>query len=155
PTNVWNINFPIIPKHIYEKSLQDDYTLQDSAYHVKYENEPVCGGAYEIAKRVRGQEIVLRRRESFYMHKGKQVRDKPYFKEIRFRILTDSNTSLLAVKSGEVDALEMNPEQWQTQTTGEDFYNRNTKSKALEWVYFYFGWNCKSPFFSDVRVRKA
>ena len=155
PTNVWNINFPAIPKHIYEKSLHDDYTLQDSPYHVKYENEPVVGGPFEIVKRVRGQEIVLRRREAFYMHKGKQVRDKPYFNEIRFRILTDSNTSLLAIKSGEVDDLELTPEQWKTQTTGEDFYKRNTKSKAVEWVYFYFGWNCKSDFFRDVRVRKA
>ena len=72
PTNVWNINFPIIPKHIYEKSLQEDYTLQDSPYHVKYENEPVCGGPFEIVKRVRGQEIVLRRRESL-LHAQRQA----------------------------------------------------------------------------------
>lgn len=155
PTNVWNINFPVIPKHIYEKSMHDDYTLADSAYHVKYENNPVCGGPYEIVKRVRGQEILLRRRESWYLHNGQEVREKPYFKEIRFRILSDTNTSLLALKSGEIDDLELNPEQWQTQTADEDFYRQNTKSKALEWVYFYFGWNCKSPFFSDVRVRRA
>lgn len=44
PTNVWNLNFPIIPKHIYEKELETDPTLQDSEYHVKYENNPVTGG---------------------------------------------------------------------------------------------------------------
>ena len=37
-TNVWNINFPVIPQHIYEKTLAQDPTLQESAEHVKYEN---------------------------------------------------------------------------------------------------------------------
>ena len=29
-TNVWNINFPLIPEHIYEKSLVEDPTLSES-----------------------------------------------------------------------------------------------------------------------------
>ena len=71
-TNVWNINFPVIPKHIYEKSIKEDPTLQDSEYHVRYENKPVTGGPFVISKRSRNQEIVLERRESWYMHEGKQ-----------------------------------------------------------------------------------
>ena len=43
-TNVWNLNFPIIPKHIYEESVKEDPTLADSDYHQKYEKNPVCGG---------------------------------------------------------------------------------------------------------------
>ena len=53
-TNVWNINFPTIPKHIYEKSLHEDYTMQDSEYHVKMEDNPVCGGPFKIVKRATG-----------------------------------------------------------------------------------------------------
>ena len=70
--NVWNLNFSVIPKHIYEKSVREDPTLRTSEYHTKLENAPVTGGPYEFFKRVRGQEIVLRRRESYYMHDGKQ-----------------------------------------------------------------------------------
>ncbi len=29
-TNVWNLNFPVIPKHVYEKTWKDDLTLQSS-----------------------------------------------------------------------------------------------------------------------------
>lgn len=154
-TNVWNISFPVIPKHIYEKSVAEDLTMQDSKYHVKYENDPVCGGAYTISKRVRGQEIVLTRRESWYMHKGKQVRDKPYFKTVRFRVIEDPNTALIALKKGDIDEMLLTPEQWVTQTDGDDFYERNVKVTGVEWTYFYFNWNQKTPFFSDVRVRKA
>ncbi len=154
-TNVWNINFPIIPKHIYEESIKDDVTLQSSPYHVKLEDEPVCGGAYTITKRVRRQEVVLTRRESWYMHNGKQVRDKPYFKEVRFRIIEDPNIALLAVKNGEIDEMMLTAEQWVTQTGDDDFYRLNTKVSGEEWVFFGFEWNLKTPFFSDVRVRKA
>ncbi|QDV51079.1 peptide-binding protein [Gimesia fumaroli] len=155
PTNVWNLNFPIIPKHIYEKELETDPTLQDSQYHVKYENEPVTGGPYELEKRVRGQEIILKRRESWYMQDGKEVRTRPYFERVRLRIIQDPNTALLALKKGEIDEMALNPELWKTQTEDEDFYKTCTKANGLEWVYFYFGWNCETLFFKDKKVRQA
>lgn len=154
-TNVWNANFPIIPKHIYEESIAEDPTLQDSDYHVKLENNPVCCGAYVISKRVRGQEYVLTRRESWYMHNGQQVRDKPYFKEVRMHVIEDSNTALRALRNGELDEMILTPEQWVTQTSDDEFYRLNTKVSGVEWTYFAFEWNVKSPFFSDVRVRRA
>jgi peptide/nickel transport system substrate-binding protein len=158
PTNVWKVNFPVIPKHVYEKSMADDYTLQDSDYHVQLENNPVVGGAYKITKRDRGQEIVLERREDYYTYQGKQVRDKPYFKTVRFRITTDPNVALLALKKGDLDEMLLMPEQWVQQTGGDDFYQQCTKVKGVEWVYFYFGWNMNepsAPFFKELKVRQA
>lgn len=154
-TNVWNLNFPVIPKHIYEKSTADDPTLTTSDYHVGFERNPVTGGPYELVSRSRGQEVLLRRRDSYYIHDGEQVRDKPYFKQVRFRIIEDGNTRLLALKSGRIDEAELEAEQWQTQTSGDDFYKDNTKSYGEGWTYFYIGWNLKTPYFSDVRVRRA
>ena len=154
-TNVWNINFPVIPRHVYGDSWEQDPSLKDSPRHVALEAKPVCGGPYEIVKRIRGQEIVLAARESWHTVGGRQARDKPFFAEVRFRILEDPNTALLALKKGEIDELALTPEQWTTQTVGEDFYAKNTKATAPEWVSFHFGWNTKSPFFSDRRVRRA
>jgi len=154
-TNVWNINFPIIPRHVYGETWEQDTTLKDSPRHVELEAKPVCGGAYEIVSRVRGQEIVLKARASWHTVGGKQVREKPFFGEVRFRILEDPNTALLALKKGEIDEMALTPEQWTTQTIGDDFYAKNTKATAPEWVSFHFGWNTKSPFFSDRRVRRA
>jgi peptide/nickel transport system substrate-binding protein len=154
-TNVWNLNFPLIPQHIYEKSIAEDPTLTKTAYHAQQELHPVAGGQYEIARWSRSSDIVLRRRDSFYSHNGKQVRDKPYFKEIRFHIIEDGNTRLLALKSGRIQEGELQPEQWQTQTSGDDYYSINTKAYGNEWTYFFIGWNLKTPFFNDVRVRRA
>lgn len=154
-TNIWNVNFPVIPKHVYGETWEDDPTLKDSSKHVALEAKPICGGPYEIVKRERGQEILLRARESWHTFDGKQVRAKPFFKEIRFRIIADPNTAILALKKGEIDELQLTPEQWTTQTDGVDYYDRNTKATDLEWVSFHFAWNTKGPFFSDRRVRRA
>ncbi len=154
-TNVENISFPILPKHIYEKTAPEDPSLSHSPEHVKLESAPVTGGPYEFRSRISGQEIVVERRESYYMHGGKQVRDKPYFKTVRIRVMEDTNTALLALKKGEIDEMILTPSQWTSRTNDADFYARNTKATGLEWVYFYFGWNLKQPFFTDVRVREA
>jgi peptide/nickel transport system substrate-binding protein len=150
-----NITFPLIPKHIYDKSLEEDPSMQNSDYHLKYERKPVTCGPYEYVKRVQGQETVVRRRDSEVMRDGKQVRDKPYLKEIRFRVITDPNTALLALKAGDVDEAILSAEQWIAQTSGDDFYKLNTKVQGSEWTEFHIEWNCKSPLFSDKRARKA
>ena len=154
-TNVWNVNFPVLPKHVYEKTWEEDPTLKDSAEHVKLEEKPVSGGPYEILSRKRGQEIVLRRRANWSTVKGRKVREEPYFKDIRFRIIEDPNTALLALKSGEIDEMVLQPEQWTTQTVDDAFDRLNTKATAPEWVSFHFAWNIGSPFFADRRVRRA
>jgi len=154
-TNVWNLNFFVIPKHVYEKHLADDPTLVNHPYHVELENNPVTGGPYVIKSRTRGQEIVLERRESYYMHEGKQVRDKPYFKTIRFRIRPDLSVALLGLKAGDLDEMMLAPEMWHTQTNDDAYYASNTKASGLEWLEFHFLWNLQDPLFSDKRVRQA
>src|SRR5207253_2268344 len=66
-TNVWNMNFWIVPKHIFETSAAEDPTLRTSAYHRQLETHPVSGGAYELVRWNRGQDIILKRREGYYM----------------------------------------------------------------------------------------
>ncbi len=155
-TNKWNVNFPIIPKHIYEKTISQDPTLGDSEEHVKLELAPVTGGAYEITKLVTGVKIVLKRRKSYYMHKGKQVRDKPHFKKIVFNIVGDTSVALLKLKKGDLEEMVLKPAHWHsTETQNESFYKKNTKAYGIEWVCFSFFWNNKVLFFKDVNVRRA
>jgi peptide/nickel transport system substrate-binding protein len=148
--------FPFLPKHIYEKTWKDDPKLTQSEVHRKLELKPVVGGPYEIESRKYNEEIVLKRRENYYMYKGKQVRDIPYFKHVRFRIVRDPNTALLALNRGDIEEMELTMQQWKNQTNGDDFYASNTKSRNSEWLYFYFGWNgVKQPIFADKNVRVA
>jgi peptide/nickel transport system substrate-binding protein len=153
--NDWNLNFSVIPKHIYEPQVAKDPTLTNDPYFVELENNPVTGGAYTIESRTRGQEIVLKSRESWYLHEGKQVRDRPFFQRIRFRIRPDEAVSLLALKAGDIDEMQLSPSVWTTQTVDSEFYSKNTKAYGTEWTEFHFLWNLKDPLFSDRRVRQA
>lgn len=166
-TNVWNIDFPMLAKHIYEPlfSQLDKISFEELQNKPEYqatELHPVSGQAYECVSRTRNQEIVFRRRDNWYMQDGKQIRAKPFFKEVRVRIIEDPNTALLALKlggdDGGIDEYQISQEQWASQTNGSDFYNKNTKSFGTEWTYFLFGWNNNdpsAPFFKDRRVRQA
>lgn len=154
-TNTWNMLFPILPKHIYENSIAEDPTMARSDHHTRLEDHPVVGGPYELVSRVRNQEFVVRRRESYYMHNGREVRPKPYFKEVRVKVIEDLNTALLAVKAGQIEEMELRAEQWANQTSGDDFYKLNTRVTAPEWTEFHLTWNMRTPYFSDKRVRQA
>jgi peptide/nickel transport system substrate-binding protein len=121
-SNIWNVNFALIPKHVYEKTIPEDYTLANSPEHVRLQDSPVTGGPYVLSRRARNQELVFERRESYYMHGGKQVRDKPYFKTVRFSLIQEPNTALLALKKGDVDEMLLQRELWQTQTTTNYLY---------------------------------
>jgi len=155
PTNDENMQFYIMPKHIFETTLPDDPTLARSPAHSRLEDKPVVAGKYELAKRQRGQEFILRRREGYYLHDGKQVRQMPYFKEVRVKWIEDLNTALLALKSGDIEQMELKADQWVTQTDGDDYYRLNTKATGTEWTEFHFNWNTKSPLFADAKTRWA
>ena len=154
-TNTQNIQFPILPKHIYEKSIVEDPTMARSSYHSQLEDNPVVMGPYQLTKRNRNQEFVLSRREAYYMQNGRQVRPKPHFSELRVKVIEDFNTAMLALKAAKIDEMELRPELWTSQTNDESFYKHNTKVTALEWTEFHFLWNLKTPYFSDRRVRQA
>jgi peptide/nickel transport system substrate-binding protein len=148
-------NLPCFPKHVYEKSIAEDPLMTQTAFHTNLEDHPVTGGPYELVERVRNKEFVVRRRESYYMHNGKQVRPKPYFKEIRMKVIEDLNTALVALKGGQIEEMMLRAEQWANQTSSDDFYARNTRVTSVEWTEFHITWNMKSPFFQDKRVRQA
>ena len=154
-TRTGNMVWPIIPKHLYEKSINEDPSLKKSEHHRRLEDDPVTAGPYELTRRVRTQEFVVSRREGWYMHEGREVRRKPYFKDVRVKTIEDLNTALLALKAGDIEAMELRPEHWESLTTGDDFYGNNTKVMAKEWTEFHFLWNVKSRYFEDKRVRWA
>jgi peptide/nickel transport system substrate-binding protein len=154
-TNWGNMNFPIMPRHVYEKSVIEDPSLKKSKVHTDLEEHPVVAGPYEFASRKRNEEFVVRRREGFYMHNGKQVRPKPYFAEVRVKTIEDMNTAMLAFKAGDIHQMELRAEHWESQTVDDAFYAKNTKVMQSEWSEFHFVWNNGSPYFSDARVRWA
>jgi len=154
-TNDGNMNFAVIPKHIYEETIPEDPTLARSRVHTRLQERPVVGGPYKLVRHTRGQEFVLERREDYYMHKGNKVREQPYFNRVRYNVIEDRNTALLAVRSGDLDSMSLLAEQWIGQTNDNQFYRHNTKVSGVEWTTFHINWNLNTPYFEDRRVRQA
>ncbi len=156
PTNHMHIAWPIIPRHVIQPCLAADPTLQNCGFN----REPVTNGPYKFVSWAPNQEIVVERREEWYQSaRGQRIRQKPFFQRIRFRILPDNTTRLLAFRTGQIDEIQLDSDQWAKETTGADFYKKNTKAAGEEWSYAYVGWNAQSkppnPFFGDKRVRRA
>jgi len=48
PMSKWDVNFTIIPKHLYEKGKAEDPTLKASPYYAQLNRNPVGCGAYRF-----------------------------------------------------------------------------------------------------------
>jgi peptide/nickel transport system substrate-binding protein len=150
PTNKWNVNFPIIPRHLYEGPAESDPTLAQSEANVALNRHPVGNGPYRLVEWVAGERLVLERWENY---RGR----KPAFARVVMRVIPDPQTALLAFEAGEIDELELTPQQYARETDGERFRAIGVKAAAPQWTNYYLGWNVSgaSPFLADVKVRQA
>jgi peptide/nickel transport system substrate-binding protein len=150
-TRLWNLNFPVIPKHVFEKGKQDHPDLRTGDYYVAQARNPVGSGPYRMVEWKENDKIVVERWDGY---KGK----KPYFKRIIFRIIPDSNMALLAFQKGQVHAIEqLSAQQFARETNTQTFAEVGYKAWGTQWLFGYIGWNMdgSNPFFADVRVRRA
>jgi len=79
----------------------------------KYARDPkyVSGfGAYRLESWTTGQEIVLKRKDSWWGDKFADRREFWAFpKKVKFKIINDQNTAMTALKDGQIDAFEAIP----------------------------------------------
>ncbi len=150
PTNRWNVNFPILPEHVYKAVADADPTLAASEISVFANRNPIGNGPYRLESWSSGQRIVLARWDDY---QG----PKPAFKRIVFRVVPDNNTALAAFETGQLDEMELSPQQYALETDNERFAGKGVKSRGEQWSTYYIGWNCggASPFLVDPKVRRA
>lgn len=130
---------PLIPKHIFENT---DFNTNPANRH------PIGVGPYRFVEWKTNKRLMLERNENYWG-------EKPAIKKLDFEIITDDTIALQVLKKGELDVAPLRPIQWVKQT-GSDRFNKNfNKFKYLSPGFSYIGWNAKTPFFSDKRVRRA
>jgi peptide/nickel transport system substrate-binding protein len=159
-TNIWNASFPALPRHIYSPGLAEDPTMRASDWNVYWNLHPLSGGRYRLVEHRSHEQVLLERRDSYYLDRnGRQVRDKPYVKTVRFRIIPDETAAQLAFVKGEIDEKRLQPQQWMRGTEDAEFLRHGVKVHGAEWGFTYFAWAQRpapdAPFFKDRRVRLA
>jgi len=132
----------IFPKHIYE--------FTDAQQFNERVSNPVGSGPYLFEKWDVGSEVVLRLNENYWG-------PKPKLKKVIYRFIPNNIASLQALRSHRVDMIIPDMEQFADLLDDEDF---NKEFNCVSYwnpgaPFYYIGWNQKTPFFYDRRVRLA
>jgi peptide/nickel transport system substrate-binding protein len=128
-----------IPEHIYGKG---DFLTNPA------NRKPVGSGPFMLDEWRSGQYISLKRYDDYY---GK----KAYLDRIIFKVVEDDAVALNMLKTGELDEMRVTQLQWEKQTVDPDFLARFNKYQCYYPQYNFIGWNCRTVWFSDPRVRLA
>lgn len=121
-------------------------SFTDQGDETDYSRSPIGGtGPWKLKEWIAGDRIILERNDDYWG-------EKPYYKTLVLRNITDDITRALAMEAGDIDVcLDVAPSQAPSlrDTGGITVY------QAPTWSTAYVGFNCKKPYLEDVRVRKA
>jgi peptide/nickel transport system substrate-binding protein len=129
----------IIPKHLLEGKDLTSFEVN---------RNPIGTGPYMMREWVTGQKIVLEAFNDYF--KG-----RPNIDRFIAKIIPDTATMFLELKSGGIDYMGLTPPQYKLQAN-TDFFNKHfQKFRFPSFGYTYLGYNLQNPLFSDRRVRQA
>jgi peptide/nickel transport system substrate-binding protein len=131
-------NIPVLPEHVYGKGdFRRDF------------NEKVVGsGPYVLARRQRGSQILLERRENYW-------RTRPYIRRILFKIISDEAVAWNAMKRGDIDEIRVSSDHWNFDRNDPQVQKVMDLRRFYGLDYNFIPWNNRDPLLSDKRVRKA
>ncbi|HEX6791918.1 MAG TPA: peptide-binding protein [Candidatus Krumholzibacteria bacterium] len=128
-----------IPEHVYGKG---DFLTHPA------NRKPVGSGPFRLDEWVSSQYLSLVRYDGYYG-------EKAHLDRIIFKVVEDDAVALNMLKAGELDEMRATQVQWEKQMNDPDFGSRFRKVDYYFPGYNFIAWNCRSPWFSDKRVRKA
>ncbi len=134
----WGL-LPVVPKHLLEGK---DITKSDLSRH------PIGTGPYKFVEWRTQERIVLEANKDYF-------EGEPWITKYVFRVIPDSATQFLELKTGSIDMMGLTPVQYSKQTDTVDFKANFNKYGYLANAFTYLGYNLKRPIFQDVRVRRA
>ena len=130
----------IMPKHLLEG--QD---LRTSPLAQK----PVSSGPFLLAENRPGSLLTMTANPNYF-------EGRPNINRLVYRIIPDAGTMFMELKAGKLDLdSALTPQQYIFQAKKPEFAKEYALYTSLASVYVYLGYNPKSPFFNDERVRLA
>jgi peptide/nickel transport system substrate-binding protein len=112
------------------------------------DRKPFGTGPYRLASWVPNQTLTLERRPDA------SASDYP-FEKIVFRIIPDNAVRFQAGTRGDLDEFYLTRDQAAPAKASSEFQAKNRLLKVPLFVASMIVWNCRNPFLSDVRVRRA
>ena len=109
---------------------------------------PIGTGPFKFVKWDAGEKIELIANPDYF-------EGQPYIHRVVYRVIPDSSTQFLELKSDGLDFMGLTPIQFNTQTDTPAFTRNFNKYRYLSFSYTYLGYNLTKPLFQDLRVRQA
>ena len=109
---------------------------------------PVGTGPFRFKEWVAAQKIVLEANPDYF-------EGRPYLDRYVYRVIPDTSTMYMEMKSGAVDMMALTPVQYARQTDNERFVSSFNKYRYPSSGYLYLGYNLRHPLFKDKRLRQA
>ena len=109
---------------------------------------PIGTGPFKFVKWDAGEKIELIANSDYF-------EGQPYIHRVVYRVIPDTSTQFLELRSGGLDLMGLTPIQYETQTDTPAFKRKFNKYRYLSFSYTYLGYNLTKPLFQDLRVRQA
>jgi peptide/nickel transport system substrate-binding protein len=129
----------VLPKHILEK---------EDIGKTAFSRKPIGTGPFKFKEWIPGQKVILDANDDYF-------EDRPYLDGVTIRIIPDTTTMFLELKTKGLDWMGLSPLQYKKQTEGRFFRKNYKKFRYPSFSYTYFGFNLKHPWFSDKKIRQA
>jgi peptide/nickel transport system substrate-binding protein len=110
--------------------------------------KPVGTGPYRLKEWIGGQKLVMEANPDYF-------EGRPFVDRYVYRIIPDTSTMYMELKSGAIDLMNLTPVQFARQTLSSSFTERFNKFRYPSSGYVYMGYNLRHPMFSDKRIRRA
>lgn len=150
---LYDVVFPVIPKHIFEKIKRKDIPTADANFH------PVSDGPFELEKWNKNQNIILKANPKSFLYNPDNI------PELVFKVIPDYSARLTQLEKGEIDLMELiRPDDLPDLKKYQDIKIASVEGRE----YDYVGWNNIDPaaykknkaltsnkFFGDDKVRIA
>jgi len=139
----------IFPKHIYGKG---DFNTNAA------NRAPIGSGPYKFAKWETGRLIELERFQDYWGKNDPFWKDRFNFNRLIYKIIAEDSVANLALKKGDIDAMDPTPEQYFKELVGpeidKNFYKLSYTTEDGN-GFRYIGWNLRKPLFQSKNLRQA
>lgn len=133
------LQMPILPRH--KLDGQD-------IFNARFNMMPLGTGPFKFVERAFEDYIILSRNDKYFG-------GAPDIEKITYRIIPNESIMFLELLQGNIDIMQLKPDQFVKFTDTPEFEKRFVKIKYPEREYTYVGWNLKNRIFADETVRAA
>ncbi|MDD5090768.1 MAG: peptide-binding protein [Candidatus Wallbacteria bacterium] len=134
----WTIG--IIPAHIFRGETDINTS--------RYNRAPVGTGPFRFANWAPHEQIILEANEDYF-------NGRPYFSRYIYRVIPDPSMAFLSLTRGDIDLVELTPDQYVKQASSKEFLSRFNVFRCNSRLYTYLGFNLINPLFQDPNIRLA